>query len=234
MSNAGIMAPRVPLVGSVPIERTTPVWFKVIAVDESGNKSEPSSGVQATALLIDNAHISDLSVSKVTAGTITASWIMAGSIRSGHPSAKRAGTNASGFFSFDVNNKNTFALDSATGKAFFRGQILSGPDDKSRILINPNADDRPEIYFYPQAGTATAVLMETVVYTDPRGVLNSGMKIASIDGSGNSTGGELEFGQTGVKVGHYNSTSGQWAYVWLDEQYRLALRGGSQEHPSEL
>ncbi|HOW92996.1 MAG TPA: fibronectin type III domain-containing protein [Mycolicibacterium fallax] len=49
---------------------------KVVAVDRTGNRSPASSAVSATASLIDSAHISDLTASKITAGTISAPIII--------------------------------------------------------------------------------------------------------------------------------------------------------------
>jgi hypothetical protein len=69
-----------PAVGTFNIEQTDQVHVKVVAVDRSGNRSGASESAIATAELIDDAHISDLTVSKVTAGTITATWVNAGRI----------------------------------------------------------------------------------------------------------------------------------------------------------
>lgn len=78
--NYGMVVGHIPAVGTFNINEVVPVWFKVIAVDAAGNKSLPSSAVSQTATLVDNAHISSLIVSKVTAGTMTASWIVGGRI----------------------------------------------------------------------------------------------------------------------------------------------------------
>lgn len=67
-------------VGSFGIEPVDQVHVKVVAVDRSGNRSGASESATVTAELIDDAHISDLTVSKVTAGTISATWVNAGRI----------------------------------------------------------------------------------------------------------------------------------------------------------
>lgn len=79
----GMMITEVPVVQTFPLDNLNPVYFKVIAVDEAGNKSLPSSWVQTTAELVDDAHISNLTVSKVTAGNITADWFVGSDITGG-------------------------------------------------------------------------------------------------------------------------------------------------------
>lgn len=76
-ANAANLNGGFPAIGSFPIRQADQVWVKVKAVDRSGNKSGASVAAAITVLLIDNAHISDLSVSKLTAGTITAQTVLA-------------------------------------------------------------------------------------------------------------------------------------------------------------
>jgi hypothetical protein len=79
----GMMITEVPVVQTFPLDNLSPVYFKVIAVDEAGNKSLPSFAVSATAELVDDAHISSLTVTKVTAGEITADWLVGSNITGG-------------------------------------------------------------------------------------------------------------------------------------------------------
>jgi hypothetical protein len=82
-ANAAMLGASIPAVGDFKVEQTSGIFVKVVAVDRAGNKSDASAGAAATALLIDNAHISDLSVSKLTAGTITANTILAAMLEIG-------------------------------------------------------------------------------------------------------------------------------------------------------
>lgn len=82
-ANWAMLDGEVAVVNTFPIKEILPVFFKVIAVDTAGNRSMPSIAVSATADLVDNAHISNLSVSKLIAGTITSSFIHAGWMRIG-------------------------------------------------------------------------------------------------------------------------------------------------------
>jgi hypothetical protein len=91
----------IPAVGTFTIEPTETIHVKVVAVDRAGNRSAASPSATVTATLIDNAHISDLTVSKVTAGTITAEWVLAGMIRTA-TSGSRAELSSAGLSLFDA------------------------------------------------------------------------------------------------------------------------------------
>ena len=145
LANQNMMAAQAPVVGSFNIPDVAPVYFKVVAVDEAGNKSLPSPVAVATALLIDDAHISTLTVSKVIAGTMTASWIMAGEFVTG-PAGPRAGFNAGGFFAQDASSNTTFDVDSGTGDVFMVGNFASGLVGE-RVEVNPVSTNVPEIWF---------------------------------------------------------------------------------------
>ena len=82
-ANTAMIGAEIPAVGKFNVEQTDEIHVKVRAVDRSGNKSGGSESATVTADLIDNAHISDLSVSKLTAGTITANSILAADIEVG-------------------------------------------------------------------------------------------------------------------------------------------------------
>lgn len=76
-ANIGMMTAGVPAIGTFNINPTEEVHVKVVAADRTGNKSSPSPSATVTAVLIDDQHVSSLSVSKLTAGTITAQSILA-------------------------------------------------------------------------------------------------------------------------------------------------------------
>lgn len=80
IATGGMVLGQIPAVGTFQIEPVDQVHVKVVAVDRSGNLSGASESATSTADLIDDAHISDLTVSKVTAGTISATWVNAGRI----------------------------------------------------------------------------------------------------------------------------------------------------------
>lgn len=136
-ANNGMILSQVPAVGSVPIESTNPVYFKVIAVDNDGNKSPASAAVQATALLVDDAHISNLTVSKITAGTITSDWVNSGRIWSGTDGGARTQMVPAGFEAYNPSNVRTFFVEAATGNVTITGKMQTGTSGQ-RIVIDPN------------------------------------------------------------------------------------------------
>lgn len=138
LANNGMMLGEIPAVGTFPVEDTSDVYVKVVAVDEAGNKSNPSTAAQSSVLLIDDAHISDLTVSKVTAGTITAAWILAGSIKTA-TSGARMEADAAGLRLYNSSNTNTVNLNASTGDATITGRLQSGTSGQ-RVVITPPLD----------------------------------------------------------------------------------------------
>lgn len=111
-ANAAMLGGQIPTVGTFPVEQTDQIHVKVRAVDRSGNKSSASSSATVTAQLIDDAHISDLTVSKVTAGTITANWIMGGTIKTADSGA-RVQLDSGGVHAYDQNGVEALRMDTA-------------------------------------------------------------------------------------------------------------------------
>lgn len=102
-ANYGMMQGAIAAVATFPTSETALRWIRVIAVDEAGNKSSPSPAASVTAQLIDNAHISDLTVSKVTAGTISADWIVGARIKTAD-TGQRVEMNTSGIQMYNSGN----------------------------------------------------------------------------------------------------------------------------------
>ncbi|GAA3039733.1 fibronectin type III domain-containing protein [Streptosporangium longisporum] len=99
-ATAGMMQAEIAAVGTVEVEETTTRWVRVVAVDQAGNRSAASAAASATALLVDSAHISDLTVTKVTAGTISSNWLIGASIRTAS-SGQRVELNATGLHGYN-------------------------------------------------------------------------------------------------------------------------------------
>lgn len=123
IANAGMMAAGIVAVGTFQVTSTTGIYIKLIAVDISGNSSPPSPGSGVTAVLIDDTHISSLSVSKLIAGTVTATIILGGTIETAATGARAVmdslgfhAYNAAGFKVFDVSpSSTTIILASGAG-----------------------------------------------------------------------------------------------------------------------
>lgn len=170
-ANAGMIQAQIPVVFTAQVEETSARYVRVVAVDKTGNKSGPSDAATATALLIDDAHISDLTVTKVTAGTISADWIVGARIKTADTGA-RTEMSADGFEAYDSSGTRTFFADAATGSVSIVGQIVSGTTGK-RLEINPTATLLPEIRFYPSSGTDYAYINSTSTGSDSNLGLNS-------------------------------------------------------------
>lgn len=135
-----------PIVGTFPVASTVAVYAKVIAVDEAGNKSGSSAAASATALLIDDAHITDLTVSKITAGTITSDWLVGANISTA-ASGQRAGLDPTGFFAYDPSDVKTFEVDAATGIVSVTGSVRTS-DPTREVVMGEGTDGLPRISWY--------------------------------------------------------------------------------------
>lgn len=153
-ANAGMILGGIPAVATFDVDATGAVYVKVIAVDKTGNRSTPSSGATATALLIDSAHISDLTASKITAGTMTAAVILGGSIKTA-TSGARVEQDASGIRLYNSAGSLTVDLSAVTGDASIAGRFRTGLTGQ-RIEID--ATGNGTIYFYPPTGTDYAYI----------------------------------------------------------------------------
>ncbi len=109
IADNGLIRSGTPVIQTFNIDSTENVYVRVIAVDRTGNRSAPSNAVTATINLIDDAHISDLTASKITAGTITSSIILGGVIKTAESGA-RAEMNFEGFRIFDEDDDPTVSL----------------------------------------------------------------------------------------------------------------------------
>ncbi|TXJ75413.1 hypothetical protein E2C11_23155 [Streptomyces lavendulae] len=150
-ANAGMIQAQIPVVVTVQVEETSARYVRVIAVDKTGNKSGPSDAATATALLIDDAHISDLTVSKVTAGTINADFLLGARIKTADNGA-RVELNTAGLQTYGADGTQTVNIASADGSVSIIGTLKSGTSGK-RLEINPTSTFLPELRFYANNGT---------------------------------------------------------------------------------
>ncbi|WP_406444573.1 fibronectin type III domain-containing protein [Streptomyces sp. NBC_01613] len=151
LATAGMIQAQIPVVFTVQVEELSARYVRVVAVDKTGNKSGPSDAATATALLIDDAHISDLTVSKVTAGTIGADFIVGARIKTAD-TGSRVELNSGGIGAWNAAGTQTVAIAAADGSVSIVGQLKSGTAGK-RLEINPTATFLPEIRFYANNGT---------------------------------------------------------------------------------
>jgi hypothetical protein len=153
-ANKGMLVGNIPAVGTFPISSTTLTYFKVVAVDKTGNRSSDSGSASSTATLIDTSHISDLTASKITAGTITAALLLTGSIKTA-TSGSRVEIDANGVRLYNSGGSNTVNLSTITGNATITGDFSTGSSGR-RIVIDSGGNGT--IWFYPTSGSDYAFI----------------------------------------------------------------------------
>jgi hypothetical protein len=155
-ATAGMIQAQIPVVATVQVEETSARYVRVIAVDQTGNKSGPSDAASATALLIDDAHISDLTVTKVTAGEISADWIVGARIKTAD-TGTRVELSQAGIEAYNSDGTRTLFADASTGDVSLIGQLSSGVSGR-RLVVNPTGVSQPQIRLYPTSGSNYALI----------------------------------------------------------------------------
>lgn len=187
LATYGSIVGQVPVVQTFPITNLSPVYYKVVAVDEAGNKSLASTGVVMTVGLLDSQYISNLTASKITAGTITSSILVGGHISTA-PSGSFPNVDLSNFGlrGWDVFGNMALDWSSATGRLRVSGPggiTVSGGhikvEDGSMIVYNASGIKIVEI------GECADGRHGVQVYKD------NGIRVARI--------GELESGDEGIE-----------------------------------
>jgi hypothetical protein len=196
-ANQGMMDAQVPAVETFQVSSTSAVFFKVIAVDTSGNKSAASTAATTTALLVDDAHISNLTVTKILAGTISTNWLLGANIQTA-ASGQRVALNSTGLHGYDsggnevvtvsssgsfslrtANSGNRMEMDSTGLKTYDSNGDLS-----SYLASDPSASG-DYLSFRDSSGailaavTSTGVGSFTSVYADT-GLYIDGMEIRDL------------------------------------------------------
>ena len=148
------------ITGSVPAVGTFQVdtivgpgavaYVKVIAVDKTGNRSASSSAASATAELIDSANISDLTASKVTAGTMSATYTLSGTIKTG-ASGARVELDTAGARLYNSGGTLTVDLNTGTGDATITGTLTTATSG-NRIEVT-STGGVGTMYFRPSSGS---------------------------------------------------------------------------------
>lgn len=189
---------QIPVVGSFTIPPGQPpaqaMYIKIVAVDTAGNKSNPSASAGASAVLWSNAYITDLSVSKLTAGTITADVVVGGTIATAL-SGVRAGMDPSGLWCYDAAGDQTFLADAATGHV-----ELSSSGSGQRVSIRTGVD----LSAYAAPASTDAIVMY------PDGATLHPPVLASYD---LSTGGNALSAFSGIVSDSVFGTASTYAYV---------------------
>lgn len=167
----GMMLSQTPVVGTFSVQSTANIYVKVVAVDESGNASNPSSPVQSTAALIDDEHISNLTVSKLLAGTVTTDWLVGANIQTA-PSGVRVGMNAGGLFAYTALNAKSWEVQASSGD-----MVSYTPSGKATLRLQASTGN---VYLYGADGTTPMLsLTASTGLVDMKGKLTSGVGVGA-------------------------------------------------------
>lgn len=208
VANVALMRAGIPVVGTFPIQQVDAVQVKVVAVDRTGNRSQASPAAGVSVVLIDTAHISDLTASKITAGTVTSTWIQAGEFVTATAGA-RAGFNSTGFFTYRSDGVLAFSADTS-GNVNMIGTMTTASNGR-RIQVNP-AGGEGQIRFY-NSDNGDYALIDTGSYY---GGSESSIKIRSSLDANNNLYGTL-YAYDHLRMGYMQSNyTASGALVYLD------------------
>jgi hypothetical protein len=215
LAGTAMLNGKIPCVGTFPIEAIDAVFVKVVAIDRAGNRSPASASATATATLIDTAHISDLSVSKVTAGTITADWLMAGRIATA-PDGNRAEMTSAGVSLWNSAGQETVRLDASTANIRLLEGRLDVLDALGNVIVSlgKQPDGRYGLAVYNPAG-APMVRAGQLASSG----LGSGYGMEAVDASGKLV--ELSQLAFGMKIGY------KTGYEWITSSNFVDLPSGA-------
>ena len=221
-ANIGNITGQIPVVGSFTLPPNQPpanaMYIKLIAVDEAGNKSNPSAAAGSTATLWSNAYITDLSVSKLTAGTITASIILGGTIATA-ASGQRCVMDLNGFHSYDASGNLVFDVND-TSTILTLGKVGATP---AQITVDTSTT-QPTMYFYSAPAGSNPATIQAYDLSSGAGIqisgglVNSGTRRAyiqiggfgstfrQVDGNGNFDGGFYDHNHGTVHFGSGNAS----------------------------
>lgn len=186
LANYGMMATQVPVVQTFTLKEITAGWFKVIAVDEAGNKSLASTSVQRTADLISNQYISDLTASKITAGNITADWFVGSDITGG-------AIHVIGDAGIDVTGGGDVKIHDGA-------LIVFNANGNKIVEVGECADGRHGVQVYKDNGTRVARMGELASGSEGIEVINDLGQLVRVD--------TLAFGMQAASVATKQARSG--------------------------
>ena len=125
---AGNLLQQIPVIGTINLADSSAHYFRLVAVDKSGNASNPSDGQSATATLIEESHIADATITTAKIGTaqITNALIADATI----DNAKIANLNASKI------NAGTISADRIGADSITASKIASNTITAAEIAAN--------------------------------------------------------------------------------------------------
>jgi hypothetical protein len=170
-ANYGSIVGQIPVVQTFTLDNVNPVYFKVIAVDEAGNKSLPSSAVEMSMGLLDSQYITELTASKISAGTISTSILVGGRIAT-MPEFDFPGVEmtSQGLEGWDVSGFRSLFWDTTTGRLHVNGSggieirdgnmTVKNAAGSTIVEVGECADGRHGVQVYDDVGVRVARMGE--------------------------------------------------------------------------
>lgn len=188
IADQGLIRSGTPVIQSFNLDSTENIYVRVIAVDRTGNKSAPSNAVTATITLIDDAHISDLTASKITAGTISSSIILGGVIKTAESGA-RAEMNFEGFRIFSEDDDPTVSLlgSPGTNGNFLLIKDLEDPTSTLASIDGTGRGSFQSVYVNDNLIIDGDDLMSDIIEPRGKGVISIGTTNQTVVGAGVNT-----------------------------------------------
>jgi hypothetical protein len=223
---------KIPVVATFALENTSDVWVKVVAVDRTGNRSGASSAVQSSISLIDNAHISDLSVSKVTAGTITAEWIVAAALKTA-TIGQRVELNSSGLQAFNPEGLMTINL---SANPVASGNFLALGDGQSTLArIDYTGVITAKDSYVDRSFVGGVDIMADVINRRPKGIVAWSLDLNDVSTPPATAKGYLELGFVAEAGRAYKVTCNadmDSTSAATNERYVWQVRDGGASQPT--
>lgn len=133
----GMMSAGTAAIATFPVSQTNEIYVKVVAVDRGGNRSNASAPAPVTAELLDSQYISELTATKISAGTLGSNVILAASIKTAE-TGQRVELNQSGLQAYDQDGELTINLTANPSGGDYL--TLRGPDGNPAASIADTGD----------------------------------------------------------------------------------------------
>jgi hypothetical protein len=177
----GNLTGMIPVLANFQVVQVGPMYFKVVAIDQAGNRSMPSAAVVATAQLINDQYLGTLNVGKLISGTMTANLVVGNKITtSSTGTGARVEMSNLGIRGFSSSNQNLLEWRSSDGKLIVNGTAGIEINDGRLVVRNSLGN----------------VIVEIGNCADGR----SGIQVYKDDGSRVARIGELGLGPEGIEV----------------------------------
>lgn len=236
IADNGLIRSGTPVIQTFNIDSTDNVYVRVIAVDQTGNRSAPSNAVSSTINLIDDAHISDLTASKITAGTISSSILLSGVIKTAESGA-RAEMNFEGFRIFSEDDDATVSLLGNPGTAgnFLLIKDLTDPTQTLASIDGTGRGSFQNLEVINDVVINGENLIKDIIDPRAKGVVAIGtFNEASVTGAGaGAERGFLEISFIAEESRTYMiSATTNWESTAANDRITMRLRDGGDSSPT--